>query len=103
MLIVIFIVSNSCYFHHFHLDTFDLSLEVADSDQEDDSFWNLFIQFTTKLKSLNLLHFFTDHAITEVAHRKVIITECNTFLIFGHCPPLSAGESLYTGKVFSRV
>ena len=70
--LVILIVSNSCYIPHFHLDTFDLLLEVTDGDQED-SFWNLFIQLTTKLKSLNLLHFFTDHAITEVAHRKVII------------------------------
>ena len=47
---------------------------MADDDQEEDSFWNLFMQLTAKLKSLKLLHFFADHAVAEVAHRKVMFT-----------------------------
>ena len=65
-------IQYSCYFLcHFHLDTLDSSLEAADDDQEEGGFWNLFVQLTTDLKSLKLLHFFTDHAVAEVAHQKV--------------------------------
>ena len=42
-----------------------------DVQKEGDEFWNLFTQLTSKLKSLKLLHFFADHAVAEVAHRKV--------------------------------
>lgn len=97
--------SNGCYFCCFHFGTSDSSQEITDGDQEESMFWDLFIQLTTKLKSLNLLHFFTDHAVTEVAHRKVI-NACNTFstldIILFSCTD-SLGESFYTGEVFSRI
>ena len=63
--LVILIVSNDYFPCHFHLDTFDSSLEVADDDQEGDGFWNLFVQLTTKLESLKLIHFFADYAVAE--------------------------------------
>ena len=66
------------------IDTSDLSLEV-DGDRKRDKFWDLFTQLTTKLKSLNLLHFFTHHAITEVACRKVI----RNLIRFSSCLTLS--------------
>ena len=45
---------------------------IDDVDVDDDIFWNIFTQLTTKLRSLKLLHFFADHAVAEVAHRKVM-------------------------------
>lgn len=39
--------------------------------EEGEGFWTLFIQLTSKLKCLKLLQFFADHAVAEVAHRKV--------------------------------
>ena len=50
----------------------NLGDEMTDDVQkEGDEFWNLFTQLMSKLKSLKLLHFFADHAVAEVAHRKV--------------------------------
>lgn len=45
---------------------------MTDIGGRDDRFWSLFTQLTTKLKSLKLLHFFADHAVSEVAQRKVL-------------------------------
>ena len=45
-------------------------------DEEDSSFWSLFVQLTSKLKSLQLLHFFADHAVAEVTYRKVMCMSC---------------------------
>ena len=45
---------------------------ITDADSNDDSFWSLFTELTSKLKSLKLLHFFADHVVSEVAYRKVM-------------------------------
>ncbi len=86
-LVGIYSIMQCYYFWCVHLDTFSLPLEVVDGDQKQEKFWDLFTQLTTKLKSLNLLHFFTDHAITEIAHKKVIRNVISLIFILRHCSP----------------
>ena len=49
----------------------DVSMETDDAVNSG-SYWEKFLSLATELQSLNLLHFFIDHAVTEVIQKEVV-------------------------------